>query len=257
MKNIVITILVILVLGLGGYLVLNNNKVEEPSNLEGEKTEEYTVVDKNNASIRSLYESSKLTNPMDKVYTTASLKVENRSQADKYCTALEITDQYSQNFTKTIGNENLNGTYDVVKENNLKISYEKIFGLNTYVNTNEINCRCARYVYDSSESAFILVEGGCGGDAGYEEEIEEVRRYNDRIEIISVYYYQVFALDEDSYNRICTDETCTNVVLETSNYIDSENIVATYKNKLNRLVYTYKLSEDGFYYFTGTEVKAS
>lgn len=252
MKNVVITILAMLVLGLGGFLVYDKLLSNEKTQNNNEPSEEYTLMDKNNANVQYLYKGVRI-RPFDKAYTTSNLKVSDRSQTDKLCSALEVTKSFiSYEYT-------LNGVSEAiytVNEDDLRMSYEKIFGSKTYSRVNEFNCACARYVY--SDTKYKLVENGCGFTSHYDEEIEEVRKYNDRIEITTLYYYS--ECHPEVYDKWCTDETCNNILIEKQNgeTIDASiNAFETYKDKLNRLIYTYELSDDGFYYFSGTEIKTS
>lgn len=247
MKNVIITILAMLVLGLCGFLVYDKVIDKEEKTLvedgtKEEKDDQYTLIDKNDANIQYLYKGSKGVRPKDKLYTTSNLKTSDRSQVDKYCSVLEVT----KGFTSY----NIDGEeFYTVLEENFKMSYEKIFGPHTYTRTNEFNCACARYVYD--ENSYKLVEDGCGFTSSYDEMIEEVRKYNDRIEISAIYYYHEFDVEAEKY---CTDETCTEVILENSNGGSIETFISNYKDKLNRLIYTYELSDDGYYYFTSTKI---
>lgn len=256
MKDVIITILTILVLGLGGFLFYDNfiEKKEEKPIVDGNKVEQYTLLAKNDANVQYLYKGSKGVRAVDKVYTTSNLKVSDRTQADKYCSVLEVTKGYNSyyeyDFLASDGSTiKQSGDYYTVNEEDLKMSYEKIFGPNTYKRISEFNCLCAKYIYNDNK--YRAVEDGCGFTSSYNEMIEEVRKYNDRIEISAIYYYHKFDIETETY---CTDENCAEVILENSNGGTAETFISNYKDRLNRLIYTYELSEDGYYYFTSTKI---
>lgn len=255
-KNIIITILAILVLGMGGYLVYDkilskDDKVEKETIQD--KQEEYTLIDKDNASIQFLYSIRRIgVFEFDKaLYTTEYLEVKDRTQEDKYSIASIL-------FEKSIRNEFQNDTTykEVVANEDVKNAYERIFGPNTYTTPETIISyvgKCLVYNYDKNNDYFVA-DGGCGGAyiRNVDENIDEVRKYNDKIEIKTSYYF----FEDDAglgYTQYYSDSESKNLITKLNN--DSTvNIFEEYKDQLNHMTYTYKLGEDGFYYYYSSQM---
>ena len=247
-KNIIITILAVLVLGLGGYLVydkvINNEEVSKENGVTNNITNDqniqnntqYETIDSNDTLIQDLYNSTRghyYTAHGDPIYVTKYLSAENRSYEDKLCLVVQTSN-------------------NVYSEANIKRLYEKVHGINSYKRLENLNCPCTTYIFDSSKNEYKIDQDGCGFDGAYKESIVEARKYGDKIEIITTFYY-VGMDPTTTNNRYCTDIYCHTVLSETHDFVEI-NAFEQYKNQLNKLTYTYKLDTNGSYYYYSTEI---
>jgi len=247
MKNAVIIILAVLVLAMGGYLVYDkiidkDDKIEDDNTIENNengKQDSYTLINKNDEMIQLLYNGSKglYSGVGDPIYITKYLTAEDRLYEDKLCLAI-----------------NQIGDYDTVifSELDVKQLYEKVNGIDSYVRLEKIDCPCTTFAFDNEKSGFYILEDGCGFDGSYKENINEVRKYSDRIEITTEYYYSGIDAKSGTF-KACTDINCTAVLTEVEDYVEIDYF-EQYKNQLNKLTYTYKLDENGSYYYYSTEI---
>ena len=243
MKDIVITILTVLVLCLGGYLVydklINREEAKDNGVTDNQQnniiTNQYEVINSNDTLVQTLYNNTKglQKGDGDAIYVTKYLSAQDRSYEDKLCLVIQTAN-------------------NVYNETNIKQLYEKVYGVNSYRRLENLNCPCTTYVFDSSKTEYKIDQDGCGFNGGYEDKIDEVRKYNDKIEIITTYYYEGIDSNTGNY-RVCTDINCNNVLSETQEYVEI-NAFEQYKNQLNKLTYTYNLAENGSYYYYSTEI---
>ena len=257
MKNVIITILAILVLGMGGYLVYDKDVKEETKEESSKQAkEEYTLIDKENESIQFLYSFRAINSYMDKkLYTTEYLKVEDRTQEEKYSIASNLFAKESYDGLSEDGQ-----SIELLENQKVKNAYERIFGTNTYKKPQSMSSGCSEYKVYSKDNNYYEVEGlGCGGPVPViVENIDEVRKYEDRIEIRTSFCTQgiieELATDENMnyhfYYKDIDEKELIAKVAKDSNV----NIFEEYKEKMNHMIYTYKLGEDGFYYYYSSQL---
>lgn len=261
MKNVIIIILAILVLGLGGYLVYDKvidkdvkEEVKEESSRQ--EKEEYTLIDRENESIQFLYSYRSIDSYMDKkLYTTEILKVEDRTAEEKYSMASKIFAKESHDGFNEAGQ-----TIELLENQKVKNAYERIFGPNTYKKPQSMSSGCSEYkVYSKDNNYYIVEELGCGGPVPViVENIDEVRKYEDRIEIRTSFCTQgiieELATDENMkyhfYYKDLDEKELIAKVAKNSNV----DIFKEYKDKMNHMTYTYNLGEDGFYYYYSSQL---
>lgn len=258
MKNVVIIVLAILVLGLGGYLVYDkviDKDVNEENNKE--QKEEYTLLDKDNESVQFLY-SYRATNSYvldKKLYTTEYLKVDDRTQEEKYSIASNVFQKESHSIQNEEGD-----LLKVLENKKIQNAYERIFGPNTYEKTKNMSFACEDYeIYSKDDNYYVLVSNGCGGPIPrIQENIDEVRKYNDRIEIKTSFCVlgvkETFSSDENmNYYFYYKDVDEKEMIAKVDKNINI-NIFEKYKDHMSHMTYTYKLGEDGFYYYYSSQL---
>lgn len=261
MKNIIITILAILVLGLGGYLVydkvIDKDVKEEVKNESNKKEkEEYTLIDKNNESVQFLYSYRAINSYMDKkLYTTEYLKVEDRTAEEKYSIASNIFAKESHDGFSEDGQ-----TIELLENQKVKNGYERVFGPNTYKKPEKMSFGCEDYeIYSKDENYYVLVANGCGGPfATIVENIDEVRKYRDRIEIKTSFCIkgineELSSDDNMNYNFYYKDLDEKELIAKVAKN-SNVDIFKEYKDKMNHMTYTYNLGEDGFYYYYSSQL---
>lgn len=201
-----------------------------------EEKDKYIILDKNSELVQFLYNGSRpLSFDVEGIYITEYLKSSDRAYENKLCL---IMDQVKENT----------GSYSETK---IKELYNKLNGVNSYNRLEKIDCPCATFNFDINNSEYYVVADGCGSVAGYDDVINEARKYDDRIEIITTYYFSGW-VSNDAW-RVCTDRNCNTVLVESNSMVEMD-IFETYKDKLNRLIYTYELASDGNYYFVSTKI---
>lgn len=256
---VVALVLFILVsIGLGGYIVydkvLTKEEVKTKTEEKKENKKEETVsIDIDDESIISLFKNShaSVIGPDSKIFQNDELKVENMDEDYKWNLASNIYYDKSVN----VGNKL------ELKESDVKNAYESIFGPKTYNRPNEIKTICEVFKYNEISKKYEAQTGGCGGATafGEYEKIVKATKYNDRIEITSAVIFtdgQTNAMykDYDKKEKIkdLTEEDLVNTVDNPSEKRFKDYVIEN-KDKLDNYVYTYKLNEDGFYYYTGVK----
>lgn len=257
MKNVIITILAILVLGMGGYLVYDKDVKEETKEESSKQAkEEYTLIDKENESIQFLYSFRAINSYMDKkLYTTEYLKVEDRTQEEKYSIASNVFTK-EKHYTFDENSQMI----EVLDNKKIKNGYERVFGPNTYKKPEKMSFGCEDYeIYSKDENYYVLVANGCGGPfATIVENIDEVRKYRDRIEIRTSFCIkgineELSSDDNMNYNFYYKDLDEKELIAKVTK--DSNvNIFEEYKEQMNHMTYTYNLGEDGFYYYYSSQL---
>lgn len=143
-----------------------------------------------------------------------------------------------------------------VSEELVKTAYEKLFGPNTYQTVQTLIIGCDEYSYDSTAKKYIANSIGCGDITTWFEPRERIitaTKYNDRIEIVSAVVY----IDKEE-NSLYKDYNKTEKLTDLStSYIAEPKIteeinayIKTNKDNLEQYTYTFKLNEDGFYYYS-------
>jgi len=235
-KNFVITLLAILLLCFGGYFVYDKCLSKDEVNDVSLK-DEYVLMDSEHPYVQFLYSFRKIQPDLnDALYREDYILIDDLDQEKKYGMIFNILG-YNKSY---------------LSNDSVKMAYELIFGPGTYTRPDVIYyenlgpyCVVSTYKYNEMDNAFFEEGVGCstGKAGGVDERIDEVRRYNDRIEIRTSYYVIVpdtyFSSDMDGKNILAYyDEVDQNM-----------DIFSEFKDKLSHMIYTYKLGEDGYYYY--------
>ena len=140
-----------------------------------------------------------------------------------------------------------------ITEKELREGYERIFGLNSYVQTDSFMAGCNLYEYDSRNSTYINNERKiCDkNDISIISKIVDAKERNGSFDITVVIAY----MDNSKkiiYKTCNSDMTNCSEELE-SNYTDfDEANLDKYKNKLHKYKFKYKLT-NGEYFFTESQ----
>lgn len=257
----VIIVLVLCVLGLVGYILVDKKIIplgeevkKESSKItakekEKEQTEEVETLDSDNANVLALFDSVHfaVSGGIDShLYKDGGYQVSTLSTEDKFKLA-------ANGFRKDI-TSNPSGVAEV-KEEVVKDSYEEIFGPGSYQQSSKISDGCNEFQYDASNKKYVANQYGCGGTSDFSnyEKLIEVKRYSNRIEMISAnfYMYSDNAIYKD-YNKMTklgeipwdfANTTELQLAQAKNQYIE-EN-----KDKLEQYTYIFKLHKDGFLLF--------
>jgi len=138
------------------------------------------------------------------------------------------------------------GDFVVVKEEDLKKQYTKIFGDDNYKGQ-DIEYSCPTIIsYNPKEKRYEYNEF-CGGGitTGYENKIIEARKYDNKIEI---YEKVAFYLFDEDYESITYWENSdyTDLIVETS--IDEEFNVDEYLQNMKTYKFVFERKENNYYF---------
>lgn len=252
--------LVLIIISLVGYICVDkgyiklekveSNKTDKSSNKENtDSKESYEEIDIRDASILKLYDNAHYnwTIGSDQfVFNNKALSVSDMDINYKMGLAGNV---FFGNMNVNYGTNTKTISYDDVRR-----GYEEVFGPNTFDLIEKFNLGCGDYIYNSSSKEYVNTTDGCGG-ATVDTEIEELisaKKYNDRIEIISAVMY--LAGEE---NAIYRDYNHTNKIKDFGEVAQSTKQLAIYVSEnsdyLEQYTYTFKLNDDGFYYYAGVE----
>lgn len=254
-SNIVfVVIIIILMLVIGGLsyytFFYKTNTVEKIKNDEvsdkNEVAEEVAVeLDVDNAYIKSLYKNvhSNYYNGID----TNVFNYEKRSVS-------EMSDEEKSSLAANIYSSSVNKIYSgySIDEEDVKDAFEVLFGIGSYNQMSTIKYGCTVLNYDVNNKRYYTESPDCGGTSSgsFYEKIIKAVRYSDRIEITTAYVF-IDAIDNNFYKDI----NCSTVV---GNYTTTaENEKSTFidnnKDNLQQNTYTFKMDDNGFYYYIGFE----
>lgn len=267
---VVIVLLILALVGMGGYIAYDKGYLsfgkketkEEKSNKETttketkSKTEELDV---ESSEVQDLYYNANNHGVLgidETMYKATELKVSDMDDYYKMQLAYNL-------FKKDIKEKN-EGTYTIetVSEDSVKTAFEKIFGKDTYKQVESFKLHsCATYKYNSANKVYEAITGGCGGTTAFSVVATPIKatKYEDRIEITSGVVFidaETKALYKDygktSKIKDLTDDELTNTLGNTyetrfTSYIEENT------DKVGQYTYTFKLADDGSYYYTGVK----
>lgn len=272
MKNLIITILSILVLGLGGYLVYDkalDKDVKEEVKEESSKQESKNF---------DLAEAKKL---VDK-YTLDFLFWENMfqgtmSEDDKIYLAIKYTESTNIDYTCSEafpGSKFENGSYVFTQDNSkgtcydnneygeeytydsLNKVYKELFGNNKEIPKKMISgVVCSKYAYSEKYDAYINVSGGCGG-AYYQSSYYDVFSANETSDTLEIIInYVEFRFNEYDKKYYVSQNTNINVSVDDPHDVTDEQIKNLYDRAIKELdedeipkyKFTFKKSDTGYY----------
>lgn len=252
-KNILLPIiLIIIILGLVGYILVEKDVINLTSSKQTEEkqtktnSEEAIEIDISNPFITAWFKQVH-------GYSIGGDKViyeQGGSTVDSMTTAYRF-DLASNGFLDKITSytqPTAEGYYAEIKEKIVQEEYEKLFGPNTYQAVATMTAGCNEFTYDPAGKRYVTKSYGCGGTSSFSshEEIIKAVKYENRIEIISA---AVYADGETNsiykhYNRTGKLATLPKTSQEITTYIK------TNKDNLEQYTYTFKLNKDGFYYYS-------
>lgn len=258
-RNIVLpVILIIIVLGLVGYILIDKQIIKIPgiakenNTVEKEEKPKITEIDTDNASIKALI--TQVHNPSEQldslIYEKGGSKVEDMDEEYKFAIA---TNNKDINITSIPADAAGNVGY--VDEEKVKEAYERLFGPGTYHEINNFKLGCADMSYDIENKRYVTKTDGCGISmtpiTGYEE-IISAQKDEDTLTIITT-----VAFHDASTGKLYKDMDLTKETPLTANTSLTEKeireYILSYKEDLNQYTYTFDIGTDGFYYYTGVE----
>jgi len=267
MKNIIITILVILVLGLGGYLVYDkvidkDNSNEVTKNNQGENKEENfdlveakKLVDKYTLNNFFFYQSifdNKLNNSK-KMYI--AIKNTNSSTVTINCK------DYFPNAKYINGGYEINNSFcsdgmttKLYKYEDLNKTYKELFGASEELPKTYSNEVFDRFSYSDKYDAYVKLSCNCGGAPALDSyyDVVSAKTLNDELYIsvkyikFSSYYNPTSSIEIYSYlgeNEIYQIET-------TEHGLSNDQLKAVYDKEVNYLaeyIFKFKKNNDDYY----------
>lgn len=247
-------VILIAILLTTGTIRLNNfNPITDNDKNEAKHEEKSKAVDLDiqNGKVVSLFNNVHYNyglGPDQYVFNNSKFSVDDMDENYKFGLASNLLkkEQYYQEVRK-------------IAEEDIKEAYENIFGPKTYKSVEKFNLGCGDYVYDATTKNYVNSASGCGGATSFieAEAIIGAKKYDDRIEIVSAVAYlenNVIYRDYNKTNKI-KDITANDFANTVENPIKEqyEKYVRENSKYLEQYTYTFKLNEDGFYYYTGVE----
>lgn len=259
-RNIVLpVILIIIILGLVGYILIDKQIIKIPgitkenNTVEKQETPKITEIDTDNANVKELI--SQVHNPGEQldtlIYDTGGSKVEDMEEEYKFAIATN-----TKNLSITpINPADSEGNTGYVEEESIKEAYEKLFGPSTYHEINNFKLGCTDMSYDIENRRYVTSSQGCGVSitpvVAYEE-IISAQKDEDTLTIITA-----VAFHDASTGKLYKDMDLTKETPLTANTSLTEKeireYILSYKEDLNQYTYTFDIGTDGFYYYTGVE----
>ena len=255
---VIIIVLLLIIIGLTGYILVEKDiiKLSTKSTTEEQQSPkkeaiDKVAIDKKNPYIQNWFNQvhGYAFQGDKEIYEKGGNTVAQMDNSYKFNIAMRESqsDIYSYYLNATGGAE--------VPEEIVKKEYENLFGPNTYQSVQTLTVGCDEYSYDSTAKKYIAKSFGCGSTTTFFAPIEEIIsaiKYNDRIEIISAVVY----IDKEE-NSLYKDYNKTEKLTDMSaSYIadpkateELTTYIKTNKDNLEQYTYTFKLNEDGFYYY--------
>ena len=264
-RNIVLIIIIIVLLvvciGMGVFIFLNKEKLEEktpPEIVENNNNQkditkpednEDKELDIDDTLVDSLYKMTR--SEFDKCgYERQPLLLVNIG--DKI-TPANMEDNYKGNIIFDYVTKKQEITEDEMKQ-----AYEKVFGPNTYTVINKINFNAVGNInYDSANKKYVLdfdpnKEVGCVTHLYNDEKILSVKKEESSIMITTAYVFNCSFSTELCKDSSGNEHLGINLGVnekeeETKKFIDE------HKDELHQLTYTFKQASDGNYYYSEVE----
>lgn len=254
-NSIIAVVIIILIIGLVGYIVMDKKILKPQNQTTPEKQEVNKIIklDTDNANIKALI--NKVHNPSEQldtlIYNTGGSKVENMNEEYKFSIA---TNEKNINI-KTINPPDKTGNTGYVTEQEIKDAYEKLFGPGTYQQIDSFKLGCINMTYDKETKRYTTTKKDCGiaitPVRAYEEIISATKQNNTLTIITAAIFYDA------SIGKLFKDSDLTKETPQTANTSLSEQEIREYitnnKDGLNQYTYTFDIGVDGFYYYKGVE----
>ena len=252
-KVLILSILLVLtILSFVGYVLVDNEIIKfGEEKVAEEKVEEKTKLDIDGSMVKRLF--GYVHRPYylgydENVFESEKKLVSEFSDIEKSALAANVYELKSFNLNNSDGTISKTVDEQVVKE-----AFEEIFGKDSYKKMDTIFSACSPYKYNSTNKNYSSVNEPCGGAAEFVvyEKIIHAYRYDDRIEITTKYLFN------DQANEKCYKEYDKKTVLDNIDSMSTAEEFDKYieKNvdKLSQYTYTFKLADDGNYYYYGFE----
>ena len=272
MKNVIITILAILVLCLGGYLVYDKvldkdvkEEVKEESGKQESKdfdlAEAKKLVDK--YTLNFLFWEKMFQGTMSedaKMYL--AMQYTNASEIDYTCKEAFPESKF-ENGSYVIEESDLKGTcyddYESAKEytyNNLNVVYKELFGNRKEMPKKMVSSfLCPSYAYSEKYGAYIDVTGGCGG-AYYQSshyDVASAVETNETLEVVVNYIEFVFTEWDKKYS--VSQNANINISVEYASHVTDEQRKTLYdravkeldEDEIPKYKFKFKKSDTGYY----------
>ena len=240
-----------------GYIMsVDNNQVEKNPDIGVVEKQDETTIDLNENStlvkalsekVLDIYTNNEFSHYMDYFYKQDTLELDSADSKFKLSLASESLDSSIFDVTDE-------GRYMVISEEEIKESYESLFGLNTYQRGDFYNAVFTFIWSEQNQDYRTLVLNGLGGatcggvqtDFAYAKQIKS--SLENKIEIYEYFY----VADCGENIQYYSDYNKTNLIM-TSSSISKEEMLEKYSNQLGIYKYTFVEDINGIYVFTRVE----
>jgi len=262
-KDLIIIILLLILVGIGGYWLYDKLTFDENNNSDSNIEDKQEPTTENKKPTEDTNNEKTLnTNDQTVIELYNNVNVFEASFMGNYNNYLYKYDSISVNELPNdvivfMGIQNIKNDNN---SSNLKFSAQEVkkginnvFGNINYTDVSTDSSSCENYVYNEVSKNFTLGESGCGG-AYVPVKVDKLlsaTKYNDRIEIVAAVVFGKSAgteQPEGTYNYY-SDVNYNNLL--TTNDVSSFDI-NNYIDKTSQYKYTFKL-ENGNYYFKSIE----
>lgn len=283
-KNIFIVILVLLVLGLSGYIVYDkfiknesDNKPEENVNEREEKTE-YKSLNITSNEVTSLYKRFDVLNDREGIggnfysgylYRTDSL---NDSEIPDDVKVLVGLDNALKECGTCETDADYGGSFLSIPKANLDKQVKKIFGNVEYktVNTKAVDCSNQGYTYNQEKDTYETTIYGCGGSfSKFRDEIIKAEKNDKELNIyVRVAFFEPitgndstdacaswYVMDCVTNVEVYSDYAKKNKIFDTKEDYTQASFLEKNKEKLPQYKLNFKISGNEYYFNSVTKVK--
>ena len=264
-KNIIITILAILVLGLGGYLVydkvIDKGVEEEVKEESKQESKEYDLAESKKIMdkyyLNGLFSKAMFEQGMTEDYKIV-LAINNTEPSNINYICSEAFPQGKYEFNEYIIETNYffgicddKNSYDKSYDyDSLNRVYKKLFGNGQDMSKKNVSIILRNYAYSEKYNAYITLVSTGGGRGAFD--YYDVASATEKDYIIELTInYMVVELGEDE-KSIYVEDTNINVPIAVEIYPTDEEIKELYNKALNengveKYKFTFKKSDTGYY----------
>lgn len=250
--------LVFVVIGLVFYILADDGVIEVPSidkivkdtvNKKSTAKGRYEDISVENASVIELFNN--VHNVLNAsgidqmVFNNTELKLEDMDENYKIGLAYNL---FKNKGIYSDGEQSY--TYEDVKN-----SYEKIFGPKTFSDEKRFSLNCGQYTLDDNKEYYVNPNAsvcGASSDIHLVEHILSVKKYSSSLDITSgIVFYD--SSEQKVYRDYNMKKKVSDVVLGNDDEVLKEltNYIQKNTDAVEQYTYSFKLGEDGFYYYTG------
>ena len=252
-------ILFIIILGLVGYILINNEIIiitgitKDEVIEEGEKKPIVTELETDNANVKALIKQ--IHNPSqlidELIFVNGGSPVSEMSEEYKFSIATNTANSQISTFDTPTEE----GYYGEISEEVVTSAYERLFGTGTYKAINSFNLGCLPVTYDSANKRYVTTTGSCGVGTTpikVQEEILSITKTEKQLIVVTaVLFYDPTA------GKLYKDSSLTkDLGIKVNDNLTEESLkqyILDEKEQLEQYTYTFDIGTDGFYYYT--EVK--
>ena len=259
---VLVTVLVMLVLGMGGFIVYDKviNKTNEPSTGENNKVdngeegkEEVKEISINDSLITSLvYPSHNRSNYSNASWEYKDITIEQLGRLNMMRSAVNGLEPINNNWELSISE------YSSAQ---IEKNFEKIFGPDTTYKNEDIigadTCEISKY---NAQNDTYEAPTGCGGDmAGYWQYVTKLYKAEQEGDYIYTYFYVqpyfvfegAFLFDRETKQIVFDDNNKVTNSVKEIDYENRESIIESMidKGEVDTYKWTFKKQSDRKYYF--------